>query len=545
MVVTPSGHVCLKRLLLTKLSENGGVDPFHGAGEQDVPLAEESLVTLAGGGSASTSTSTIMPPRPPNVSSLPNLLGLLQKEYDAIVLELFDTRKALEETRRELSQALYQNDAAVRVIARLAMERDAAQQQLKQWNANGAVAPPPPNVEEHEPQAKRRRQDEPDTNTNTNETHHGKIPESHLSIMIDTWKTLSKERKAKSKAAKPCTAEELSQNLAEMEDAAQSLHKPRSKAGISVMTSHADKTVTAGKFDKQIVCYNHKTSTVDFTIPKVPSTVTSLSLNESFLVSGSVDGKVRLYSTTQDGALQGELDVGTSITTSSKKKHKIVHLTLHPSNQHILVAMESGCIVLCGLSADGTMTIVSTFEPPEQQEGDISYTCGALHPDGLIYGTGTNTGVVHIWDLKNQNLAGTLAGESNDDDAIVSLAFSNNGYHIGTALSKSAKVQVWDLRKLKVVTTLNVGDDDDKNNLKSVHVVAFDTSGKHLAFGGDGGIRITTAKVWGITASLAEDHDVTGILWNNNMNSAATDGNKPYTLVTCSEKERPLRFYGC
>eukprot|EP00542_Grammatophora_oceanica_P011783 CAMPEP_0194045120 /NCGR_PEP_ID=MMETSP0009_2-20130614/16493_1 /TAXON_ID=210454 /ORGANISM="Grammatophora oceanica, Strain CCMP 410" /LENGTH=103 /DNA_ID=CAMNT_0038689877 /DNA_START=27 /DNA_END=335 /DNA_ORIENTATION=+ len=61
---------------------------------------------------------------------MPNLLHLLQTEYDALILELFDTRQALEQTRKELSQSLYQNDAAVRVIARLAMERDEARQQL-------------------------------------------------------------------------------------------------------------------------------------------------------------------------------------------------------------------------------------------------------------------------------------------------------------------------------------------------------------------------------------------------------------------------------
>eukprot|EP00957_Ditylum_brightwellii_P051369 3895806-Ditylum_brightwellii.AAC.1 len=60
---------------------------------------------------------------------------MLQTEYDAVLLELFDTRRALEETRRELSQALYQNDAAVRVVARLASERDAAREMVAAWSS--------------------------------------------------------------------------------------------------------------------------------------------------------------------------------------------------------------------------------------------------------------------------------------------------------------------------------------------------------------------------------------------------------------------------
>ena len=46
------------------------------------------------------------------------LLANMQTEWDALMVETFNLKGALEETRRELSQALYQNDAAVRVIAR-------------------------------------------------------------------------------------------------------------------------------------------------------------------------------------------------------------------------------------------------------------------------------------------------------------------------------------------------------------------------------------------------------------------------------------------
>jgi pre-mRNA-processing factor 19 len=78
VVVTPSGHICIKRLLLTKLSENGGLDPF----ESKLPLSEDQLVTLQTPGSGG----SMAPPRP-QATSLPNLLGLLQKEYDAMVSE--------------------------------------------------------------------------------------------------------------------------------------------------------------------------------------------------------------------------------------------------------------------------------------------------------------------------------------------------------------------------------------------------------------------------------------------------------------------------
>ena len=130
VVVTPSGHVCLKRLLLTKLSENGGMDPF--TVNADRPLSEDALIELA-------KPKSVVPPRPNAATSYGNLLELLQAEYDAVVLELFDTRQALQSTRQELSQSLYQNDAAVRVIARLARERDEARQQLASLQGGGGA----------------------------------------------------------------------------------------------------------------------------------------------------------------------------------------------------------------------------------------------------------------------------------------------------------------------------------------------------------------------------------------------------------------------
>ena len=58
--------------------------------------------------------------------SFTSLLSSLQNEWDSVQDELFHLRKQLAETKRELAQALYENDATKRVIARLLSEKGLA-----------------------------------------------------------------------------------------------------------------------------------------------------------------------------------------------------------------------------------------------------------------------------------------------------------------------------------------------------------------------------------------------------------------------------------
>lgn len=387
VVATPSGHICLKRLLLEKLSENGGIDPFGSEPENDRPLSSDELISLK-----LSEKDQVLTPRP-SATSIPSMLQLFQSEYDALVLELFDTRKALEDARQELSQALYQNDAAVRVIARLSTERDSARQELQQWQASTQATPGDSsggvatNGSSHEePDAKRRKVDEPENAG----IQRNRLPEHDLNLMLATWKSLSSNRKTvlKAAAASAPTPEIVAQYA---KIGSQAWHKTTCK-GVNCMAASGDLLVTGGK-DKQVILYSVKEKVMKYSwqFGSVPEYV---GISDSIIVACSKAGKVAVYS----------VGDGSAIDSLKISDAHIAGVKVHPTGEHVCFTSTEGKILVARFQ-DNKLTTIAGYTGESEE---ARYTCGDVHPDGLLFAAGTTSGHVHLWDFKNNALASIL-----------------------------------------------------------------------------------------------------------------------------------------
>jgi pre-mRNA-processing factor 19 len=123
---TKTGVVYEKRLIEQYINEHG-TEPSTGDA-----LAADDLLPI--------NSSRIVRPRPPTLTSIPALLATFQNEWDSLALETYNLREQLARTREELATALYQHDAAVRVIARLSKERDEARDSLSKITVSGGAA---------------------------------------------------------------------------------------------------------------------------------------------------------------------------------------------------------------------------------------------------------------------------------------------------------------------------------------------------------------------------------------------------------------------
>ena len=186
VVSTKSGHLFEKKLVEKYVKETG-----------KCPVTSESL-----------SLEDLMPlkanktvkPRPSPAASIPGLLGIFHDEWDTLMIETHTLRQSLHTARQELSHALYQHDAATRVIARLIRERDEARSALQ--NVRSTIA-------EQDQAAKRSSAAEVEDAEAGKRQKKASMPEAVLEELTAVNAQLSKGRKKRAVPDSLATPEEL------------------------------------------------------------------------------------------------------------------------------------------------------------------------------------------------------------------------------------------------------------------------------------------------------------------------------------------------
>ena len=106
--------------------------------------------------------------------------------------------------------------------------------------------------------------------------------------------------------------------------------------------------------------------------------------------------------------------------------------------------------------------------------------------------TGVSNGVIQVWDMKTQSV---VTNFNEHQDAIHSLAFSENGYYMASA-GADGFVKLWDLRNGSCLQNLEVGS--------PVNSIAFDYSGSYLAAAA-ANLSIFNTKSWEKVVQNEED----------------------------------------
>ncbi|MBA0758881.1 hypothetical protein Gotri_021842, partial [Gossypium trilobum] len=476
VVSKKSGLLYEKRLIERQIADYGKC-PVTGD-----PLTMDDIVPVK--------TGKIVKPKSLTAASIPGMLGMFQNEWDALMLSNFALEQQLHTARQELSHALYQHDAACRVIARLKKERDEARSLLAQAERQAPLPASAATANVSALSNGKRVSEDGDMGPGSKQMCPG-VSESIIAELTECNAALSQQRK---KHQIPPTLAPVDALERYTQLSSHPLHKTNkpgissidinlSKAGHSYLwmlhvvdlifsskikemgnRSVSNKDIVAtGGIDSSAVLFDQTSGVILSTLSGHSKKVTSVKFvaPSNVILSGSADKTLRIWQGSEDGNCD---------CRHILKDHtaEVQAITVHATNNYFVTASLDSTWCFYDLSSGLCLTQV------EDPSNSMGYTSAAFHPDGLILGTGTTEATVRIWDVKSQ---GNVANFDGHTGSITAISFSENGYFLATAAHDGVKL--WDLRKLKNFRSFELYDQDTPTNS-----VDFDHSGSYLAIAG-------------------------------------------------------------
>ncbi|KAH8178556.1 prp19/Pso4-like domain-containing protein [Sarocladium implicatum] len=415
VVSKKSGVVYEKRLIEQYINEHG-TEP--GTGDA---LTTDDLLAIH--------SSRIVRPRPPTLTSIPALLATFQNEWDALALETYNLKEQLARTREELATALYQHDAAVRVIARLSRERDEARDALSKVSVTEAAS---------------------NGEAMAVDTVEG-LPEALGELVDQTHQTLSKGRKKRPTPAGWVTADEIS--------------------AFDTKASNATPVAQASSLDIE----GAYAAVAGFTGDSVVYSVDADQVERQFAVGEPVTDTLWSGSRVMYATSQGSIKIyegGNETGVLSEHSGPATGLSIHPCGD-----------ILGSVGADKAVIFYSLKDMKRVSRAytDASLTTCAFHPDGHLFAAGSTSGAVKLFMTKTlENVATYPLGAP-----VQALTFSENGFWLAATAKGQTTVTIFDLRKegdASVAKVLETGG--------AVQSVSWDYTGQYLATGGASGVTV-------------------------------------------------------
>ncbi|KAL1863390.1 hypothetical protein Plec18167_000484 [Paecilomyces lecythidis] len=410
-----SGNVFEKRLIEAYIAEHGK-DPVTGE-----ELSTDDLVELK--------SQRVVRPRPPTLTSIPSLLGVFQEEWDALALETYTLRQTLAQTRQELSTALYQHDAAVRVIARLTKERDEARDALSKVSVGATRAP---------------------SGGDAMQVDSTGLPEAVVARIESTQATLSKGRRKRPVPEGWATVETIPGY--QPSEASKALYP----GGKSLSLDATGDLALVGGVDGVAGVYSLSKKQIIQTL-KTDGAVTDAVWAGDKAVISSSKGVVKVF------------ENGAEVASFNSHAGEATALAVHPTGDIVASAGVDKSYVLYDLA---------TSSVAAQIFSDSNLISAKFHPDGHLLAVGGVDGQVKIFDVKS----GAAAASFPMSGPVKNVFFSENGTFLAAAADGSTTVSIWDLRHAKEIKVLETGGKIDSLN--------WDYTGQFLLAGGPNGLSV-------------------------------------------------------
>ena len=258
-----------------------------------------------------------------------------------------------------------------------------------------------------------------------------------------------------------------------------------------VAFSPAGKYLATGSVDQTAKLWDVQTGEALLTLSGYQRLVNyvAFSPDGNLLAAGGEDGSVRLWNVTtllSDGLTASSDTTGRELVKLQVAGGSHNGAAFSPTGKYLATGTETGLVKIWDVAASVAASAGRELLTLYGHSGPVVPT--AFSPDGLKLATGSFDGTAKVWDVQSGQELFTLAGHTS---GLLSLAFSPQGTHLITA-NWDGTAKVWNLSASQELLTVAAHSDD-------IHSLIFSPAGEYLVTSGEDG----TAKIWQFDTALS------------------------------------------